>query len=122
MYYMIGNMAQKELLINVMEKNANIPDQVIAALDQTLKIIEDNYNCDKTPFQNGGYCILCDEPQNIDNVEGIKYLHKQYNLDSDDAEFKEVIVTDNSVNWIQELYIIGTEYAITIFYCVYDLL
>ena len=29
MYYMIGNMAQKELLINNMDKIENIPGQVI---------------------------------------------------------------------------------------------
>ena len=108
MIYILGN----QFLKSAMEIDEKVPKEVGEAINQTLSIYEDNYNCNSIPFQSGGYCAVITSHDK-------KLYHdflNMYNISPELAEFQDIIYEQEEGCWYQEYYQISTEYGITIFF------
>lgn len=108
MIYILGNQFFK----SVMKIDEIVPKEVSEIINQTLSIYEDNYNCNRIPFQSGGYCVVITCHDN-------KCYHdflNMYNVSPDLAEFQVIIHEQDDGCWYQEYYQISTEYGITVFF------
>lgn len=112
MLYILGN----RYLNNCQALESSIPKEVMETADMILEVLEDNYNCGNMPFMAGGYVALI-----TDNRKGLyeKFLH-QYNLTSDMAEYKDLILEQDGAVWYQEYYQLTTEYGIVVIFCAPD--
>lgn len=108
MIYILGN----QFLKSAMKIDEIVPMEVSEAINQTLSIYEDNYNCNSIPFQSGGYCAVI--------ISHDKELYHDflniYNISPELAEFQDIICEENGFQWKREYYQLGTEYGITVFF------
>lgn len=110
MIYVIGN----QFLKSAMDIDKNVPKEVSEAINQVLAIYEENYNCNRIPFQSGGYCVII-------KSHDIKVYHdflNMYNIRPELAEFQDIIYEQEEGRWYQEYFQLSTEYGISLFYCV----
>lgn len=112
MLYILGNRYLKDC----QSLEGIIPKEVNDTADMVLEVLEDNYNCGNMPFMAGGYVALI-----TDNQKGLyeKFLY-QYKLTPDMAEYKELILEQDGVEWYQEYYQLATEYGIVVIFCAPD--
>lgn len=110
MIHIIGNRNWMKIIC----KEETLPHEVVVEVEQTLGIMDEYYNCEKMPYQSGGYVILVTHYDKavLSNILDI------YNLSIEGAEFNEVITESEGYQWHQAYFQIATEYGITLFFCV----
>lgn len=108
MIYIVGN----QFLKSVMKIDEVVPLEVSEAINQRLYIYEDNYNCNRIPFQSGGYCAII---KSHDKKLYHDFLN-MYNVSPELAEFQDIICEQEKGSWYIEYYQISTEYGITVFF------
>ncbi|WP_455716508.1 hypothetical protein [Anaerosporobacter sp.] len=108
MIYILGNQFFK----SAMKIDEVVPEVVSEAINKTLYIYENNYNCNSIPFQSGGYCSVI--------ISHDKKLYhdflNMYNISPGLAEFREIICEQEDCCWYQEYYQLSTEYGISVFF------
>ena len=109
MVHIIGN----SILMRILCKEDTFPCEVMVEIEKTLRIMERYYNCERMPYQSGGYVILVTHYDKVllNNILGI------YSITMEGAEFDEVITESDGYHWHQIYFQIATEYGITLFFC-----
>lgn len=112
MYYVIGTKKQYESLYGVMNKI--IPDKVLDSLYEKVTVFDENYGDTRNLLKSlGGYCAVFptieDQEQSYQTILDKHYIQKELH------EYQEEIV-DEGCFWIEELYMISSDYGIVMFY------
>lgn len=110
MVHIIGNRRLMELICS----EENIPQEVVAEAYKALKILEINYNCERMPYQCGGFIGIIQSVEDKLRQE----LLDIYGLSPELAEFDDELVKVEGYCWHQQYYQVATEYGITLFFCV----
>ena len=116
MYYVIGTKKQYERLYGVMNKI--IPDKVLDSLYEKVTVFDENYGDTRNLLKSlGGYCVVFptieDQEQSYQTILDKHYIQKELH------EYQEEIV-DERCFWIEELYMISSDYGIVMFYPKYQ--
>ena len=122
--YKIGTRAELEALQNELEtrlqplvENQKDIRHIMQALRIGLTLLDKHYGEDRNWEEDGGYVVLFTEPTQDDNPELLSLL-EQYNQNPSCMELARTIVTvqteDGIMDWMSEIYLMGTEYGITI--------
>lgn len=107
---------QLDELLEIQERH-NLPQEVVDNVKQVLNVLDDNYGTDRN-FETdyGGYValILTDDKEELDK----KYFEiiKKHNLYNDEPEIEKEICLTNDKGWYSDLYIVSSDYGVTIVY------
>ncbi len=96
----------------------NIPPEVIAEVEQTVKRLDWAYGSERdVDCDDGGYVLLLLSDNDTDDI-GIMYrkLLKDYQLRYGTAETENVICRCEGTEWRKELYLTTNDYGITVVY------
>lgn len=108
-------MKQAEQLRKDSEKY-RIPEDIQLAVIKTLKFLDCNYGTNRDMNDDGGYVsILVFDLESEKNKEYEKILQR-YKVTKDCAEFKDVVCNYEGETWCSDLYIVGSEYGVTVIY------
>lgn len=92
----------------------NIPSEVQKVFNATINILDTNYGANRKLSDDGGYIILL----LIDNDTNVKDIYdkilKDNHIQKDWCEFHDTICTHNGKIYYSDLFIIGSEYSVTI--------
>ena len=92
----------------------NIPSEVQKVFNATINILDTNYGANRKLSDDGGYIILL----LIDNDTNVKDIYdkilKDNHIQKDLCEFHDTICTHNGKIYYSDLFIIGSEYSVTI--------
>ena len=90
----------------------------ILELDQTVKdilirqlrILDESYGSDRKMDDLGGFTVIIDDESELEKL-------KQYHLDIDEMipEYVDYIQTESEENWVVALYLLSSDYSITLF-------
>ena len=91
---------------------------ILQAVKIGLHILDKSYGADRKWLdEDGGYVVLFDELTQDDNAELLALL-EQYHQNLSCMELsrtiKTIVTEQGIVDWLSEIYLIGTEYGITI--------
>lgn len=122
--YKIGTQAEFEILHDALETaiaqhtNAEADVGVILNKIQTgVQILDEWYGAHRNWQDEGGYVAVFTDTTSDDNEE-LQGLLGQYNQDTDCLELADTLATafteDGIVDWLSEIYLIGTEFAVQI--------
>lgn len=111
MYYIIGNMQQFE---SFTAAHGDIfPLQVLERLKKRIETLDGNYGSGRNLEADlGGYVVLFPA---ISLTEQKKILEK-YHVMEEEYEYREEILQKDEYLWIEELYILSSDYSIIFFY------
>ena len=122
--YKLGTTAELEKLQDELETKLqplveiqkDIP-HILQALRIGLTLLDKHYGEERNWEEEGGYAVLFTEPTQDDNPELLSLL-EQYNQNPSCMELSRIITTvqteNGIVDWMSEIYLIGTEYGITV--------
>lgn len=122
--YKIGTTAELEALQSELETKLQplVENQknilfIMQALHIGLTLLDKHYGAERNWEEEGGYVVLFTEPTQDDNPELLSLL-EQYNQNPSCLELSRTLATvqteDGIMDWMSEVYLIGTEYGITI--------
>ncbi|HBG7256472.1 hypothetical protein ACWJU0_11105 [Clostridioides difficile] len=100
-------------MINLLKKvDLNLlseyPKGVVDSVDNVINILDENYGYDRTQIDDGGGYVCV-----IEDIEEIEYL-KVNILKGLVEEFSDVIYEDNVDKYNSTLYLLSSDYAITV--------
>ena len=112
MYYIIGT--EKQYTDFQTELKQIMPGKVLVSLYERVKILDYHYG-DSRDLQKdlGGYCVVF--PTAADWKETYQEVLNKHDIQKELYEYREQI-TDGRNCWIEELYIISSDYGIVLFY------
>ncbi|CAM2079196.1 hypothetical protein NSB31_29895 [Bacillus cereus] len=86
----------------------NMPIEVIESIKVTIDILSENYGANRDIESDlGGYVVI------VENIVDIEVL-KQDKLQGLVPEYTDVIEVVNGVNWTSLLFLLSSDYAITV--------
>ncbi|WP_347372473.1 hypothetical protein [Clostridium saudiense] len=86
----------------------NMPIEVIESIKVTIDILNENYGFNRAIESDlGGYVVIA---ENIVDIEVLK----QDKLQGLVTEYTDVIEVVNGVNWTSSLFLLSSDYAITV--------
>ena len=86
----------------------NMPIEVIESIKVTIDILNENYGFNRSIESDlGGYVVIA---ENIVDIEVLK----QDKLQGLVPEYTDVIEVVNGVNWTSSLFLLSSDYAITV--------
>jgi len=91
---------------NEMEKIHHLDEQVKNSISEDLKILDDNYGTDRDMSDWGGFVAIIETDDDVEILNKLYYL----NINEDIPEY-----ADNLNRYIKKLFIVGSEYAITVY-------
>lgn len=95
-------------------KDASI---IMQAIDVALYLLDNNYGENRNWQEEGGYVAVFTEVTQDDNAELLELL-AQYNQDLScielDRTLKTIEIEQGFVDWLSEIYLIGTEFGIAV--------
>lgn len=114
MYHVIGTVEQMEALSVVLEES--LPMQVWERMKQQLETLEKYYGADRDMDADlGGYVVLFPFMCKNEQTEH-KNILERYHASDDEYEYRNIILAENNHKWIEELYVLSSDYSIVIFY------
>ena len=115
MYHKIGTSKEYQELRK--QVSQFMPESVWVALADRVKIMDNYYGKDRDIAKDmGGYCVIFPPDQSLD-VKEYKGILDKYHLRQGEWEYREQLVSDNvSAVWIEELYLVDSDYGIILFY------
>lgn len=104
--------------LSELQKKYRIPDEVIAEIHRVVDILDISYGFDRdVDRDDGGYVFLI-LPKSEEELTSLYVeILKKYHLREDDAEFKDLIYDDGKIRWYSDLFLVSSDYGITIVYC-----
>lgn len=118
MYQVIGTVEQMEAL-SASVKDC-IPTQVLERLKHQLEVFDKSYGVSRDIDTDlGGYVVLFLSMSQNEQTEH-KNILERYHVHDDEYEYRNIILTKNNYKWIEELYILSSDYSIVIFYPVVE--
>lgn len=114
MYYIIGNIQQFEAFTAA---HGNIfPIQVLERLKKRIETLDGNYGSGRNLEANlGGYAVLFPAISLTEQKER-KEILERYHVPEEEFEYREEILQKDEYLWIEELYILSSDYSIIFFY------
>lgn len=112
MYYKISN-SFDYLMLYSMFRNI-IPESVLGAINDKVKIFEESYNGTKE-FRDYGCSVLFFPMQEDYDKVYCKFL-QYYKIKDELAEYCDELVKENSVVWKEKLFLIGAETGYVLVY------
>lgn len=112
MYYIVGTEKQLKDLQETL--NHILSEPVLASLHDKVAVLDEYYG-DTRDLQKdlGGYCAVF--PTIEDWVESYQTVLDKHYIQKELYEYREEL-TDGNCCWIEELYIISSDYGIVLFY------
>lgn len=95
----------------------HIPISVQENILSTIKILDDNYGVGRTLEADGGYIAVLISDNRNDVLDEYKKLLDRYHMTTEWREFQDVIGENSSKKYYSDLYIINSEYTLTIIWC-----
>ena len=83
------------------------PKEVVENVDNVIDILDENYGYNRKSTDDGGYVCI------IENIKEVEYL-KVNILKGLDEEFSDVIYENNIDRYNSTLYLLSSDYSITI--------
>ena len=122
--YKIGTHAEFEVLHDELEtvlasytEEEDDTRLVLSKIETGVQILDTWYGEKRNWQEDGGYVAVFTDVTSDDD-EAMKALLGQYNQDTDCLELSDTVVTayteEGVVDWLSEIYLIGTEFAIQI--------
>ena len=113
MYYIVGTKKQYESLYEALEKI--IPDKVLDSLYKKVTVLDENYGDTRNLQKSlGGYCAVF--PTIEDCKKSYQTILDKHFIQAELYEYQEEIMADDRYCWIEELYMISSDYGIVMFY------
>lgn len=99
------------------QKTYSVPQEVILNIQNTLKILDRYYGAERNVYHEDGGFVLLVIPESEGEVKK-EYtdLMEKYNLNEDEAEFQDLLCSDEITVWHSDLFIVSNDYGITIVY------
>lgn len=114
MHYIIGNTQQFESFTAV--HGAMFPIQVLDRLRKRIETFDSSYGSDRNLEADlGGYTVLFPSMNHTEQKERENILRK-YHVSEEEFECREEILQKDGCLWIEELYILSSDYGILFFY------
>ncbi|MBO5208289.1 MAG: hypothetical protein J6B68_02980 [Lachnospiraceae bacterium] len=112
MYYIIGT--EKQYTDYQGELKHVLSEEVLASLHEKVKILDSNYGDSRDLEKDlGGYCVVF--PTRTDWKEAYQEILNKHHIQKELYEYREQL-TGGENCWIEELYIISSDYGIVLFY------
>ena len=114
MYYIVGNMRQFEAFTAA--HGDIFPIQVLERLKKRIETLDGNYGSVRNLEADlGGYAVLFPAISLTEQSERKEILEK-YHMPEEEFEYQEEILQKDEHLWIEELYILSSDYSIIFFY------
>lgn len=114
MYYIVGNMEQFEAFSVSCEDV--IPIKVSNRLKKRVETLDSSYGSMRNLEADlGGYTVLFPAMGFEEQTER-KALLEKYHASEEEFEYREEILQENEYLWIEELYILSSDFCIVFFY------
>lgn len=112
--YTISNMQQLEAFS--VSSGDMFPVQVLERLKEQIKALDDNYGSGRNLDADlGGYAVLFSGFSPAERTERRNLLEK-YHASEEEYEYREEIMHKGRCIWIEELYILSSDYSVIFFY------
>lgn len=114
MYYIIGNMQQFEAFTAA--HGDIFPILVLERLKKRIETLDGNYGSGRNLEADlGGYAVLFPAISLTEQKER-KEILERYHVPEEEFEYREEILQKDEYLWIEELYILSSDYSIIFFY------
>lgn len=90
-------------------KASHLPMEVQDEIIRVVEILDDNYNNINI---DGGYIVILESGEEVDYFVGKPYA--DLGIGVEDYEFADKIETESTDDYVSILYLIGTEYSVTV--------
>lgn len=112
--YTVGNMQQLEAFS--VSYGDMFPVQVLERLKEQIKTLDGNYGSERNLDADlGGYAVLFSGFSITEQTERRNLLEK-YHASEEEHEYREEIMHKGRCVWVEELYILSSDYSIIFFY------
>lgn len=112
MYYIVGTKKQYENMQETLKHT--IPADVLVSICDKVTLFDKHYGSERDLQKSlGGYCVVF--PMVKDWEETYQDVLNKHYIQTELYEYREEI-TDGEHCWIEELYMIGSDYGIVLFY------
>lgn len=92
------------------ELKSKYPKELLQSIEEVITVLNENYGGEfrKVDEELGGYVII------IDNEEEVKLIQSEI-LKDIIPEFTDEIISSNDVSYYSSLYLLSSDYAVTIY-------
>ena len=98
-------------------KNFDLPQEVADSIKKTLSILDAHYGADRNvDTDDGGFVVLINHYDSEVRDREYKEIITKYKLIDDEPEYEEIICQYDDKVWYCDLYILSSDYAITVVY------
>lgn len=105
--------------LSELQKKYRLPEEVITEIHRVVEILDTYYDSERDVDRDDGGYVLLMLPE---SEEGLASLYmdtlRKYNLQVENAEFKDLIYVDENVQWQSDLFLVSNDYGITMIYSV----
>ncbi len=91
-----------------------IPQCVEAEIFRIIRILDDNYGVGRELYADGGCVALLVKEESF--LERYEELLREYNLQKEELEFRDVFSILEEKEWYSDLYIVTNDYGIVMLY------
>lgn len=113
MYLRMMNRLDVQNAVKIIEEyiqSTEATEQVLDRIRKATEILDAHYGGQRSPKDMGGFVFFMTGEQEREVI--LNY----YQLDEELAEYSDVVCTDDSVTWKEELYLRGSDDGIVILY------
>lgn len=90
----------------------SISDDVIGRVREQINILDESYGSTRGSNDMGGYILFFSDKASYD--ENIDEILAFYNIDKDLYEYSDCISESQGINWMEELYMLGSDDALVL--------
>ena len=96
---------------------SGIPSAVVEEIQKTVRVLDENYGSSRDVDENdGGFVLLLSGDDDGEVQRAYDAFLEKYFLRRELAEFRDTIMQEKHREWHMDLYLAGSEYAITFIY------
>lgn len=98
------------------ELEAVLPALVLERLKVVLKTLDECYGADRDMDTDlGGYCVVFSQ-MGIEEQREYETILLKCHMQKEEYEYRDGLVEGNGMIWIEEVFILSTDYGIVFFY------
>lgn len=92
----------------------HIPAEVENVIYNTLKILDENYGAGREMEDDGGYIVVVTDSDGADIKKEYAKLLEKYHITEEWCEFRDKVCVIGKKTYFSDLYIVSSEFAVTI--------